>query len=223
MRLGGPKLFEDMHIGVELASFESRASVRSAETGKVSNMLLDIAFLSDTSGCQVKIINGGCLVGQNHWNLLSEQQMLLKKGYLSLPAVLMTDDMVILNPVLLAHIALPKALKVGTNEQGDDILSFSTHMPQMMHKSVLAPMLKEIVELYPHTDIFDAYGHEAFRGVRPIMLPAWNEEMWLLPVVSKNPPIEALKKWAKTQCFAWISPQSWTGTVVKFLEERFPV
>ena len=136
--------------------------------------------------------------------------------------VLMTDDMIILNPVFLAHIALPKATKVGTNEQGTDILNFSTHMPQMMYKSVLVPMLKEITELYPYTDIFDAYGHEAFRDVRPIMLPAWNKDAWLLPVVSKNPPLEALQKWAETQCFAWISHQSWNKTVVKFLEDRFP-
>ena len=136
--------------------------------------------------------------------------------------VLMTDEMVILNPVTLPHIALPKAMKVGANEQGDDILSFSTRIPQMMYKSVLVPMLKEIVELYPHTDIFDAYGHEAFKDVRPVMLPAWNQDSWLLPVVSKNPPMEALQKWGKAQRFAWISPQSWSKTVVKFLEERFP-
>lgn len=122
--------------------------------------------------------------------------------------ILMTDGMMILNPVTICEVGIRKSLQ--------------THLPMLMHKSVLEPLLTEMRENMPHADVMDTYSRCVNTEVAPLKMERWDQDNWLLPVVSKNPPLEALEKWSKTQRFAWISPQSWTDTVVKFLEDRFP-
>lgn len=156
----------------------------------------------------------GCTLPQALYRLLTE-------GTSQERIVLMTDQMLLLNPMPLAMIAVPKAVKVGTNEQGEDILDYNVRMPQLMHRSVLLPMLEEIIEQYPYTDIFEAYTPGAYPQVRPILLPRWDQERWLLPIVSVNPPMKAVETWAKTQMFAWIAAQSWSKPVISFLEKCF--
>lgn len=131
--------------------------------------------------------------------------------------ILMTEGMVILNPVTICEIGCrrgeltEKGVTVGENRT-----------PKLMHKSVLEKMLPEMIATYANFDPLLEYDEYARPQVAPVIMRPWNQDNWLLPVVSKNPPIEALQKWAQTQRFAWIAPHSWTDTVVKFLEERFP-
>lgn len=130
--------------------------------------------------------------------------------------ILMTDGMVILNPVTIYEIGCrrgeltEKGVTVGEN-----------HTPKLMHKSVLEKMLPEMIANYANFDPLLEYDEYARSQVAPVIMRPWNQDNWLLPVISKNPPLEALQKWAKTQRFAWIAPHSWTDTVVGFLEDRF--
>ena len=130
--------------------------------------------------------------------------------------ILMTDGMVILNPVTIYEIGCrrgeltEKGVTIGEN-----------HTPKLMHKSVLEKMLPEMIANYAGFDPLLEYDEYARPQVAPVIMHPWNQDNWLLPVISKNPPLEALQKWAKTQRFAWIAPQSWTDTVVGFLEDRF--
>ena len=131
--------------------------------------------------------------------------------------ILMTDGMVILNPVLLGDIACAKAIKK------EDILDFNTLMPVMMHKSALQQLLDSLKEEEkPYADIVNEYfGHCMPEGFQPMVLrDVWREENWLMPVASKNPSIDALRQWGVTQKFAHIGPDSWTDEVVKFLEGK---
>lgn len=130
--------------------------------------------------------------------------------------IVMTDEMIILNPVTICEIGCrrgeltEKGVTVGENRT-----------PKLMHKSVLEKMLPEMIANYAGFDPLLEYDEYARPQVAPVIMRPWDQDNWLLPVISKNPPLEALEKWAKTQRFAWIAPQSWTDTVVKFLEERF--
>ena len=153
--------------------------------------------------------------------LLQALYRLLTEGTRQERIVLMTDQMLLLNPVTLSDIGVLKAVKVGTSEQGDDILDYNVRMPQLMHRSVLLPMLKEAVELYPHTDISDAYTPGAYPAVRPLTVGDWHSDPWLLPVVSENPPLAAIAAFARWKKFAYVSAQSWRKALLKFFEDRF--
>lgn len=130
--------------------------------------------------------------------------------------ILMTDGMVMLNPVLLGDIACVKAIKKG------DYLDYNTLMPVLMHKSALQQLLDSIKDEKPHADIVNEYFHGCMPdGFQPVVLRSWREECWLMPVVSKNPNTDALRQWGKRQKFAHIGPESWSDDLVKYLEERF--
>lgn len=131
--------------------------------------------------------------------------------------IVMTDGMVILNPVTIYEIGCRRG---NLTEKGVTVGENRT--PKLMHKSVLEKMLPEMIATYANFDVALEYDEYARSQVAPVIMRPWDQDSWLLPVISKNPPLEALQKWAKTQRFAWIAPHSWTDTVVKFLEERFP-
>lgn len=133
--------------------------------------------------------------------------------------ILMTDGMVIMNPVVLGDIACPKAVKKG------DFLDFNTLMPVLMHKTALQQLLDSLKEEKPHADIVNEYfSHCMPDGFQPVVLrEIWREENWLMPVASKQPSIDALRQWGKTQKFVYIGPDSWTEDVVTFLQEKMNV
>ena len=132
--------------------------------------------------------------------------------------ILMTDGMVILNPVTLGDIAVVKAKKVG------EALNYNTGLPVLMHLSALKALLTEAKETgLDHIDVVDAY----FRGTlpedfKPVILGEWHSDLWLLPVISKNPSIGAIEKYAQWKKFMHVGPDSWSGGLMKFLEKRFP-
>lgn len=121
--------------------------------------------------------------------------------------ILMTDGMFILNPVTIHNIGVRK--------------SPATNMPVLMYKSVLEPLLKEMVADIPYADVADTYA-EASTEVAPIIVGDWKTDPWLLPLISKNPSIEAVGKFAKWKMFMHVGPESWSDDLLKFLEERFP-
>jgi len=131
--------------------------------------------------------------------------------------ILMTDGMVILNPVTLSDVGMVKAIKDG------GIASFNTFTPVLMHKSALETLLKEAVaDDKPYIDIIDTYFRGTLpEGYRPMVLGEWHSDHWLLPVISRNPPIEKLQAFAKWKKFMIVGSQSWSNDLVKFLEERF--
>lgn len=133
--------------------------------------------------------------------------------------ILMTDGMMILNPVTLGDIACVKAKKVG------EVLNFSTNTPVLMHKSALSALLSEAAESgLDHIDVIDSYFKGTLHeGFSPVILGEWKSDPWLLPAVTKNPSIEAVGKYAKWKKFMHISPDSWSDDLVKYLEDRFSV
>lgn len=131
--------------------------------------------------------------------------------------ILMTANMIILNPVLLSDIALVKAKKMGNT------ITANTGMPVMVHKSALDALLKEAEEAnQPHIDILDTYFPGTVpTGFIPFILGDWNKDPFVLPVVSKNPSIEAVSKFAEWKKFMHIDPDSWSEDLKAYLENRF--
>lgn len=131
--------------------------------------------------------------------------------------ILMTANMIILNPVLLSDIALVKAKKMGNT------ITANTGMPVMVHKSALDALLKEAEEAnQPHIDILDTYFPGTVpTGFTPFILGDWNKDPFVLPVVSKNPSIEAISKFAEWKKFMHIGPDSWSEDLKAYLENRF--
>ena len=129
--------------------------------------------------------------------------------------VLMTDKMLLLNPVTLADIAVIKGKRYGER------IDYDLRMPIMLHRSVLQVFLPEMIAEYPHGNLVSLYFEAVYGDIRPIDPLEWNKSCWLLPVISKNPPIDVVKKWAETQKFLFVSKQSWSDDLVKFLDERF--
>lgn len=129
--------------------------------------------------------------------------------------VLMTDGMMLLNPVTLADIAVIKGKCVG------EIVDYDLRMPVMQHRSVLEEFLPEMMAEYPHGNLVSFYFEAVHGDIRPIDPCEWNKSCWLLPVISQNPPIDVVEKWAVTQKFLYVSQQSWSDDLVKFLDERF--
>ena len=133
--------------------------------------------------------------------------------------ILMTDGMMILNPVTLGDIACVKARKVGETPD------YNTRTPVLMHKSALDALLFAVAESgLDHIDVTDSYFKGTLpEGFTPVILGDWKSDPWLLPAVSGNPSIETVAKYAKWKKFMHISPASWSDGLVKFLEDRFSV
>lgn len=131
--------------------------------------------------------------------------------------ILMTANMIILNPVLLSDIALVKAKKIGST------ITANTGMPVMVHKSALEVLLKEAEEAnQPHIDILDTYFPGTVpTGFTPFILGDWSKDPFVLPVVSKNPSIEAIGKFVEWKKFMHIGPDSWSEDLKAYLENRF--
>lgn len=136
--------------------------------------------------------------------------------------ILMTESMAILNPVTIYDIGVRKALPLGIGDDGQQLLDFNTHMPVLMHKSVLEPMLQELKENSPHADLFDSYGRKVMPEVRPVVIGDWRTDPWLLPVVTKDPPAKALEDFGRWKKFLYVAEPDWPQTVVEFIEARLP-
>lgn len=131
--------------------------------------------------------------------------------------ILMTDGMIILNPVTIYEIGCRRGELTAKG-----ITAGECRTPKLMHRSVLEKMLPAMIRNFAAFDILLEYDQYARPSVAPVAMRPWNEDNWLLPVVSKKPSAKALAEWGKTQHFALIYDHAWTEDVVRFLEERFP-
>lgn len=131
--------------------------------------------------------------------------------------ILMTDGMVILNPVTICEVGCRRG---ELTDKGVTVGECRT--PKLMHRSMLLKMLPEMIDSYAAFDPILEYDEYARPQVAPVIMRPWNKDNWLLPVITENPPLEVLQQWAKTQRFMFISRPEWPSSVVKFLEERFP-
>ena len=186
---------------------------------------------SDGEGCEsvtvLIVINNqvyGSLmaasVRQNLYGADADVQIAVQKGTLietvlnHLPDVqteriiLMTEGMFILNPVTICDIGVWKMPM--------------DRMPMLYHKSVLTEVLTYLKRNYPYADIADSY-HDLTRNYDILPLPAgdWHTEPWLLPVVSNDPSIEVLSKYAQWKKFMHVSPRSWSPSLITHLKRRF--
>lgn len=146
------------------------------------------------------------------------QQLLLMLDYVGTERiVLMTDEMVLLNPTTLYELGCRRG---ELTEKGVTVGECRT--PKLMHKSVLLKMLPEMIATYALFNPLLEYDEYARPQVMPVVMRQWNLDNWLLPVVSASPSMDAIRQWAKTQRFMFNCRSEWPRQVVKFLEERFP-
>lgn len=131
--------------------------------------------------------------------------------------ILMTDSMILLNPVTIHEIGCRRGV---LTDKG--VTLGETRTPKLMYRSVLLRLLPYLKENYPHADVFLEYDEYARPEVMPVIMRPWNQDNWLLPVVSAAPRPEILRQWAATQRFMYIKNQAWPKAVNDILEERFP-
>ena len=131
--------------------------------------------------------------------------------------VLMTDGMLILNPVTLADIAVIKAVSTGK------ILDYDVAAPVMLRKSVLEAFLPEMIADMPHASLATLYFQAVHPEVRPIPVGDWKTDPFVLPVVSEHPNMTVLGEMAGWKKFIHIGNDIWPEEVVGFLEDRLSV
>jgi len=132
--------------------------------------------------------------------------------------ILMTDSMLLLNPTTIHEIGCRRGV---LTDKG--VALGEERTPKLMYRSVLLRLLPYLKDNYPHASIFLEYDQFARPEVMPLLMRPWNQDNWLLPVVSAAPKPELLRQWARTQRFMYVKPEAWPKTLVEFLEERFPV
>ena len=125
--------------------------------------------------------------------------------------ILMTDDMVMLNPSTIYEVGCRRAIAT---------VAYSP-TPMLMHKSALSGLLDYMKVELPYADVMIEYDRRIGRAVMPVLTRPWDKDNWLLPIISDNPAPEALRTWAKTQRFMFINRPKWPRSVVGLLEERF--
>lgn len=149
--------------------------------------------------------------------LAQELLRMLNEAVGSERIVLMTDHMVLLNPVTLCELGCRRGVLTP-----DGVTLGECQTPKLMYRSVLLKMLPAFIETYANFDVFLEYDEYAHPKVMPVIMRQWNQDNWLMPVASDNPKPEVLGQWAKTQRFMSIIRTEWPRSVVRFLEERYP-
>lgn len=130
--------------------------------------------------------------------------------------ILMTDSMVLLNPTTIHEIGCRRGV---LTDKGVTLGEVRT--PKLMYRSVLLRLLPYLKDNFPHANVLLEYDQYARPEVMPLLMRPWNQDNWLLPVVSAAPKPELLRQWARTQRFMYIEPRTWPKAVEEFLEERF--
>lgn len=130
--------------------------------------------------------------------------------------ILMTDSMVLLNPTTIHEIGCRRGV---LTDKGVTLGEVRT--PKLMYRSVLLRLLPYLKDNFPHANVLLEYDQYARPEVMPLLMRPWNQDNWLLPVVSAAPKPELLRQWARTQRFMYIEPRAWPKAVEEFLEERF--
>lgn len=150
------------------------------------------------------------------------------------------DDIYLMNPVSLAHIALPKVLgtlnPVAYNghyraamertigmltEAGLPLLNYGTHTPVMFLKSNLK-MLLPADDVNARTGVlFTSLYFNSVNTVHPARLD-WKTDPFLLPVVTKTPNEKYVNELLQNKVFLNNANSGYSPWLEKFLERRFP-
>ena len=122
--------------------------------------------------------------------------------------IIMTDHMMIATPVTLADIAINKALPEPPNKVVVDVLAdmygyrsrvenYDTHTP-------LYAFTREVSKaLSPHFPAVVDFRQIYCKDVRPMLLN-WQNDPWVLPIVSSRPSPSVAINYARKKKFLWV-------------------
>lgn len=150
------------------------------------------------------------------------------------------DDIYLMNPVSLAHIALPKVLGMLNpaayngpyraamertiemlTEAGLPLLNYGTHTPVMFLKSNLK-MLLPADDVNAKTGVlFTSLYFNSVNTVHPARLD-WKTDPFLLPVVTKTPDEKYVNELLRNKVFLNNARSGYSPWLENFLGRRFP-
>lgn len=120
--------------------------------------------------------------------------------------VLMTDRMIVLQPITLAHIALKK------DSQG---------MPIMVRHSVLCQFLPWKLRELPQVPLWKAYADYVLHDIVSLHVGDWKTDPWVLPVVSDNPSVKALETYVPRKWFLCVLSERYPESLMQWLIKYF--
>lgn len=150
------------------------------------------------------------------------------------------DDIYLMNPVGMDHIALPKILGMLNpeaynghyrkamqhtvemlTESGMPTLNYGTHTPVVFEKQRLEALLPADDPKATEGTLFTSLYFNQCNTVHPVRLD-WKTDPFLLPVVSKAPDEKYVERLLQNKVFMNNARSGYSPWLEKFLEKRFP-
>lgn len=150
------------------------------------------------------------------------------------------DDIYLVAPVDMAHIALPKVLGPLNPDKYKDVYksnmentieflrskglplyNYGTHMPFLYDKEKLVSFLEEYPEISLGDYLFSSVYFNLYNKARPFFLN-WKTDPFLLPVISKAPDPVVFESLLATKYFLNNTPTGYSAFLESKLEELFP-
>lgn len=150
------------------------------------------------------------------------------------------DDIYLVNPVGLPHIAIPKILgplnpeSYGGHyrkamrhtiemltETGMPTLNYGTHTPMLLEKKRLAAFLPADDIKATEGVLFTSLYFNQCNTAHPVRLD-WKTDPFLLPVISKSPDEKYVNQLLQNKVFLNNANSGYSPWLEKFLEKRFP-
>ena len=150
------------------------------------------------------------------------------------------DDIYLMNPVGMDHIALPKVLGMLNpeaynghyrkamqhtvemlTESGMPTLNYGTHTPVVFEKQRLEAFLPADDPKATEGVLFTSLYFNQEVTVHPVRLD-WKTDPFLLPVVSKAPDEKYVERLLQNKVFMNNARSGYSPWLEKFLEKRFP-
>ncbi len=150
------------------------------------------------------------------------------------------DDIYLVAPVDITHIALPKVLgpldpdkykdmyksnMENTIEflrsKGLPLYNYGTHTPFLYDKEKLVSLLEEYPEISLGDYLFSSVYFNRYNKARPFFLN-WKTDPFLLPVISKAPDPVVFESLLETKYFLNNTPTGYSAFLESKLEELFP-
>lgn len=148
-----------------------------------------------------------------HWQAACAA--LLVEG-MSAGFVLAEPDTFVVNKIGYAHLILPKCKGIDT----DGLINYSTGLPIRIFQEELVDFVEDLGDDVPNADFFNAF--QRFASLTyPIELD-WKYDVWLLPVVSKQPDVKRFENLVSKKCFMKAIDAGWSPFLEGFLEDMFP-
>lgn len=143
--------------------------------------------------------------------------------------IIMDDHMMIATPVTLADIAINKALPEPPSQIVKDVLAdlydYHGRVENYDKRTPLYAFTREVIKtLSPHlpaaVDFRVIYCNLIYRDVRPMLLN-WQNDPWVLPIVSSRPSPSVALKYAQKKKFLWVKECN-DFICTEILERIFP-